>query len=63
LGFDENELWLVFFVCGYAVLCAARTASMPFSNESLRSTYFFAAAKKSKQKRPLEGNALHPIIL
>jgi hypothetical protein len=36
---------------------------MPFSNESLRSTNFFAAAKKSKQKRPLEGNALHPIIL
>jgi hypothetical protein len=29
---------------------------MPFSNESLRSTYFFAAAKKSKQKRPLEGS-------
>ena len=29
----------------------------------LRSTYFFAAAKKSKQKSPLEGNALHPIIL
>jgi hypothetical protein len=36
---------------------------MPFSNESIRSTYFFAAAKKSKQKRPLEGNALHPMIL
>jgi hypothetical protein len=43
-------------------LCAARTASMPFSNESLRSTYFFAAAKKSKQKKPLEDNALHPTI-
>jgi len=25
---------------------------MPFSNESLRSTYFFATAKKSRQKRP-----------
>jgi hypothetical protein len=28
----------------------------------LRSTYFFAAAKKSRQKKPLEGNALHPTI-
>jgi hypothetical protein len=33
-----------------------------FSNESLRPTYFFAAAKKSRQKKPLEGKALHPII-
>jgi len=34
-----------------------------FSNESLRSTHFFSTAKKSRQKRPLEGNALHPVIL
>ena len=26
-------------------------------------TYFLPTAKKSKQKRPLEGNALHPIIM
>jgi hypothetical protein len=46
----------------YAYLCALHTASMPFSNESLRSTYFLPTAAKSKQKGPLDGNALHPII-
>jgi hypothetical protein len=43
--------------------CILRGVRMPFSNDSLRSTYFFVTAKKSRQKNPLEGNALHPMIL
>jgi len=39
-----------------------RGVRMTFFKRTLRSTYFFAAAKKSKQKKPLEGNALHPLI-
>ena len=66
----RNELRLVFLFVAtqfYALrllsICFAYCHPWHFSNESFRSTYFFAAAKKSKQKRPLEGNALHPIIL
>jgi hypothetical protein len=44
-------------------LCASHMASMSFTNEFLRSTYFLPTAAKSKQKGPLEGNALYSIIL
>ena len=68
--FEETSLCSFFCFCGYAFY-ALRLLSihfvhrnaLRFSNESLRPTYFFATAKKSKQKRPLEGNTLHPIIL
>jgi hypothetical protein len=37
---------------------------MPFFTlNPFRLTYFLPTAAKSKQKVPLEGNALHPIIL
>jgi hypothetical protein len=40
------------------------TASMRFFNwHPCQMTYFLPTAAKSKQKGPLEGNALHPIIL
>jgi hypothetical protein len=58
----KTSLGSFFLFVAMQFLCAVRTASMPFSNESLRSTYFFAAAKKSRQKKPLEGNAIHPTI-
>jgi hypothetical protein len=39
-------------------------ASLPFfTRNPFRPTYFLPTAAKSKQKVPLEGNALHPIIL
>ena len=38
------------------------TCILAFLNESLRSTYFLPTAAKSRQKGPLEGNALLPII-
>jgi hypothetical protein len=39
--------------CSCVILPSAiLSGRMPFSNESLGSTYFFATAKKSKQKRP-----------
>jgi hypothetical protein len=49
-------------VIHFVHLCALHTASLPFLNESLRPTYFLPTAAKSRQKGPLEGNALHPII-
>jgi hypothetical protein len=45
------------FLCSYE-----HRNPLRFSNESLRSTYFLPTAAKSKQKVPLEGNALHPLI-
>jgi hypothetical protein len=60
----RNELRLVFFVCGYAFYALRLLASMPFfTRNPFRPTYFLPTAAKSKQKKPLEGNALHPIIL
>jgi hypothetical protein len=34
-----------------------------FTQHPCCTTYFLPTAAKSKQKMPLEGNALHPIIL
>jgi hypothetical protein len=41
-------------VLHFVHLCATHTASMPFfKKHPCFTTYFFAAAKKSRQKRPL----------
>jgi hypothetical protein len=45
---------------GFATLCAERTASMPFfKKHPCFTTYFFATAKKSRQKRPLATKVLN----
>ncbi|MFT6843262.1 MAG: hypothetical protein ACJASR_002038 [Psychroserpens sp.] len=41
----------------------ARRPHAFFTRNPFRPTYFLPTAAKSKQKVPLEGNALYPIIL
>jgi hypothetical protein len=51
------------FFYGFAIYALRLLASMPFfTRNPFRPTYFLPTAAKSKQKVPLEGNALHPTI-